>query len=75
MNWIKLNKKYPLAYKTGGWDGKKSDNILLCTQGKGMVVGVMYEVDFGDRIEREFYDNNDNEITMVKYWAEIDEPF
>jgi len=75
MSWIKIKDKKPSAYLSGGWDGKKSDKVLLCTLGGRYYVAEMYE-GILDRSEFcYFYDDNDFEIENVVLWTEICNPF
>ena len=75
MIWNDVKKKKPHAYQSGGWDGLKSDKVLVCT-GSGkyhvaeMYAGVMDGSEFND-----FYDDRDFEIENVAFWTEIDRPF
>ena len=43
MIWYKVEKKKPLAYMTGAWDGKKSDKVLVCTRSGRYYIAEMYE--------------------------------
>ena len=74
MIWNDIRKKKPLAYKTGGWDGKKSDKVLVCTLGQKYYVAEMYEGVLDGREYCDFYDDRDFEITHVAFWTEIDAP-
>ena len=75
MIWYKLKQKKPLAYKTGLFDGKKSDKVLVADQFGKYNIAEMYE-GFIDGTEFcDFYDSKDCEIKNVKFWAEIDNPF
>jgi len=75
MIWNDVSKRKPLATKTGCWDGKKSDEILVYTRNQQYHVAVMYHV-IMDGIESfDFYDDRDFEIQNVLYWTEIDCPF
>ena len=75
MIWHNLANKKPLAYKTGGWEGRKSDKILVCTMGGKYHVAEMYEGILDGNEFCDFYDDRDFEIQNVKYWTEIDRPF
>ncbi len=43
MIWYKIENKKPIAYKTGNWDGKKSDKLLVSTLNGGCHVAEMYD--------------------------------
>lgn len=75
MYWNKLEERRPIAYKTGMWDGKKSDKIIVADEYGKYYIAEMYE-GFMDGSEFcDFYDYRDFEIKNVEYWAEIDSPF
>lgn len=75
MIWNKLTEKRPLAYKTGMYDGKKSDKFLVADQYGKYSIAEMYE-GFMDGSEFcDFYDTNDFEIKNVEYWTNIESPF
>ena len=75
MNWISIQKSKPLAYKTGCWEGKKSDPILVCTIGGKYHVVEMYEGILDGNEFLDFYDDRDFEIKNVFLWSEINNPF
>lgn len=72
MIWKSIKSKKPIAYQSGCWDGKKSDEILVKTTGGKYHVAVMYEGFIDGSEFCEFYDDRDNEIKSVAYWTEID---
>jgi hypothetical protein len=43
MIWNKLTEKRPLAYKTGMFDGKKSDKVLVADEDGKYHIAEMYE--------------------------------
>ena len=75
MIWNNIKDKKPLAYKTGCWDGKKSDKILVCTVGGKYHIAEMYEGILDGKEFCDFYDDRDWDISNVVFWAEIDSPF
>ena len=75
MIWYKLKEKRPLAYKTGLFDGKKSDKVLVADQYGKYHIAEMYEGILDGSEFRDFYDQKDFEIKNVEYWTEIDSPF
>lgn len=75
MIWHKLKDKKPLTYKSGGWEGLKSDKILVCTMSGKFHVAEMYEGILDGSEFCDFYDMNDFQINNVAYWTEIDNPF
>jgi len=75
MIWYKIENKKPLAYQTGGWDGKKSDKVLVCTHSGKYHVAEMYEGILDGSEFCQFYCERDFEIYYVAFWTEIDSPF
>lgn len=75
MIWYDVSKRKPLATETGGWDGKKSDKILVCTRSRQYHVAVMYHVIMDGSESFDFFDDKDFDIQNVQYWTEIDRPF
>ena len=75
MIWNKLTEKIPLAYKTGMYDGKKSDKILVADEYGKYHIAEMYEGFLDGSDFCDFYDQNDFEIKNVEYWIEIESPF
>lgn len=75
MNWNDIKKKKPLAYKSGGWDGLKSDKVLVCTLTGKYYVAEMYEGVLDGTKYCDFYDERDFEIKNVRYWHEITNPY
>lgn len=76
MIWYDVSKRKPLATETGGWDGKRSDQILVCTRSGQYHVAVMYHVIIDGSETYDFYNSNEDfEIKNVQYWTEIDRPF
>ena len=43
MIWNKITEKRPLAYKTGMFDGKKSDKVLVADEFGNYYIAEMYE--------------------------------
>ena len=74
MIWNKIEDIKPLAYMTGGWDGKKSDRVLVRTQNGKYYVAEMYEGVLDGSKFFDFYDHYGFEISNVTFWAEIEFP-
>jgi hypothetical protein len=74
MVWFDFKEKKPLCYRTGGWDGRKSDPILVNTHSGSLHLACAYEGILDGSEYFEFYDDRDFEIRNVKLWAEIDLP-
>jgi hypothetical protein len=76
MIWCSLKEKKPLAYKSGYWNGKKSDMVLVTTQGGEYFVAEMYEGVLDGEAFCNFYEvQSDFEIKDVAYWTDIASPF
>lgn len=75
MIWNKIENKKPLAYMVDGWDGKKSDKVLICTRSGRYYVAEMYEGVLDGSEFCEFYDDQDYEIENVAFWVDINSPF
>lgn len=75
MIWYELKQKKPLAYKTGLFDGKKSDKVLVADGSGTYHIAEMYEGILDGFEFCNFYDRNDFEIINVKFWTEISRPF
>jgi hypothetical protein len=43
LNWITISERVPYAYRTGSWDGKRSDLVLVFTDKKQIFAAEMYE--------------------------------
>lgn len=74
MIWHDIKNKQPIATETGGWDGYRTDLILVCTLSRHIYVAYMYEGVLNGHTYRNFYTKDDYEIENVAYWTEIDMP-
>jgi hypothetical protein len=74
MNFNRLNQKKPLCYKSGVWDGLKSDKLLVCTINGKFHVAECYQGTMDGSEYCSFYDDRDFEIENVAWWVEIDSP-
>ena len=68
--WKKLPEQKPNSYKTGNWDGKKSDEILLCDNRGYFYVGTCYQGIMDGSEYCDFYDEN-KFIENVTHWCKI----
>ena len=75
MIWKEIKKEKPIAYKSGDWDGLKSDKILVATMSDKYHIVEMYEGIMDGSEFCDFYDDRDFEVKNVLYWIEIDSPF
>jgi len=70
--WISVESKTPIAYKTGNWDGMKSDPVFTKNDKTGEYhVGVMYEGYLDGNHFKDWYDLNDYEIDTPTHYMEI----
>jgi len=75
MLWYRIEKRKPIATEKGGWDGLKSDKILVATRSGKMHIAEMYKGTIDGSEFCNFYDERDFEIKNVIFWAELDAPF
>ncbi len=75
MIWNSFKNKKPIATQSGGWDGLRSDKILVCDINRNFYVAVMYAGILDGREFCDFYDDRDFEIENIVFWTEIDTPF
>ena len=75
MIWNKLTEKKPYAYKTGMFDGKKSDKVLVADEYGKYHIAEMYEGFLDGSDFCDFYCVSDFEVKNVEYWIEIESPF
>lgn len=71
MVWRSTEFSKPHAWETGNWDGKKSD-IVLCEDSQGKrCLATYYEGRLDGHDFKDWYDQNDNELTGVVKYMEI----
>ena len=75
MIWNNIKDKKPLAYKTGMFDGKKSDKVLVADEYGKYNIAEMYEGFLDGSEFCDFYNDRDFEIKNVEYWCELESPF
>ena len=69
--WKRVDVEKPICYKTGDWDGKQSDEILVKdSKGNHFVVNC-YEMEINGEPHYYFYDSGDFEIEKLIFWANI----
>ena len=71
-SWIQSKDKTPLAYQTGGWDGKRSDFVLAKTSYGDILIARVYEGFLDGNNFLDWYDSNDVECTNIQYWRFIE---
>ena len=75
MIWNDMRTKLPHAFKTGMFDGKKSEKLLVCDAYGKFYIAEMYMGFLDGSDFRDFYDLNGFEIKKVEYWIELETPF
>jgi hypothetical protein len=74
MEWISTNDRKPLAYMTGLFDGKKSDEIIAKDENGKQYLATYYEGTLDGSKFEDWYDNRDYDIkTKVVAFLEIPE--
>ena len=62
MDWINTNEQKPLAYMTGMYDGKKSDEVIAEDENGKRYLATYYEGYLDGENFEDWYDNRDNYI-------------
>ncbi len=74
MDWINVEHSMPIAYKTGMFDGRKSDEILAEDASGKRYLATYYEGTMDGSEFSDWYDSSDYEITEpIVRWLEIPE--
>lgn len=55
MEWIDIKEKLPITYKTGDWDGKKSDTVLVQHKDGNYFTAVVYKGIIDGKEFRDWY--------------------
>lgn len=73
MKWKNIKIEKPVAYKTGHWDGKKSDPFLAMDKNGNYHIGTMYEGHFAGENFCDFVNDDEveSEIVNITHWIEI----
>ena len=69
--WTDINKRKPLAFEKGDWDGLKSELILVKDILGQIFVATMYEGVLDGSEFCNFYTTNDFELINVQLWKPI----
>ena len=72
--WYNLEDKLPLCYKTGDWDGKKSDSVLIEDRFGKFSVAVCYEGHLDGDYYFDWFDDADGSgiyTPNIKRWTDI----
>jgi len=75
MNWNNAEDSKPICYKTGDWEGKKSDVVLCVDANKEIHLAHCYEGILDGSYFFDWYDENGFELEVeIVYWTEIELP-
>lgn len=68
------NNDFPIAYETGNWDGKRSDEVLVVDDIGRKMVARLYEGTMDGSNFKDWYDNEDYSIEReIVKWLNIPE--
>ena len=73
MEWKSTKYDKPLAYKTGHWDGKMSDKVLVKNRNGEMYLATYYEGFIDGCAFEDWYDSNEFFINDVVEFLVIPE--
>jgi len=72
MKWIDNEFIKPIPYKTGDWDGKMTDRVLVLDENKRIRIAVAYEGFIDGSYFFEWYDDNDfSIIEIITHWMPL----
>lgn len=72
QEWISVDDELPLAYKSGEWDGLKSDEVMVKTKQGKHYIAVLYSGIMDGSQFNEFYESNcDFELNEITHWQPI----
>ena len=70
-SWIDAVFHHPVTYKTGNFDGKNSDLVLVKDAYGKIYIGYMNECIMDGSHTKDWYDQNDFEIKKVVEWIKL----
>jgi hypothetical protein len=70
-SWIDAVFHHPITYKTGNFDGKNSDLVLVKDACGKIYIGYMNECIMDGSHTKDWYDQNDFEIKKVVEWTKV----
>lgn len=72
QRWIPIGEEIPLAYKSGDWDGLKSDVVLAKNNHGSIFIAGTYQGEIDGLKYCDFVDMNEYVISNVISWRPID---
>lgn len=73
MEWVDINEETPICYEEGDWDGLRSEEVLVISEGVYKVAR-MYEGFMDGSKFADFYTEEDFEVNNVTEWCVIKPP-
>lgn len=74
MNWIYTKDKIPMAWESGEWEGKRSDEVIAEDKWGKKYIAVVYSGNMDGSSFDEWYDNNDFSVNEeIIRWIPIPE--
>jgi hypothetical protein len=70
--WIPVEEETPLAYETGGWDGKRSDFVLAKNKWGNVYIARTYEGIIDGSKFCDFAEKDDSIISNIVEWRPIE---
>lgn len=72
QKWIKIEDELPIAYKTGGWDGKRSDFVLAKNIHGTVFLARTYQGIMDGSKFCDFAERDDTILSHIVEWRPID---
>lgn len=72
QQWIKVEDETPLAYETGGWDGKRSDFVLAKNKWGNVYIARTYEGIIDGNKFCDFAEKDDTILSHIVEWRPIE---
>lgn len=72
MEWKYADKELPITYKTGNWDGKKSDEVIVEDKQGERFLAVLYSGFIDGSEFNDWYSTiSDFELTNIINWCNL----
>lgn len=72
QRWIPVEEELPIAYETGGWDGKRSDLVLVKYADGDWTKARLYSGELDGHKFNDWYDENDYLINTITHFRPIE---